>query len=142
MKRFALSVCLALNVLPATAEIFKCVDGTGNVTYSEKKESSSACVPVTATVNVVPTIKPIAPTPPPALPAESADRHAELQKQIAAQKTALAEAKQALQEQENIRLGGERNYQRVLDRLKPYQDKVAEIEKNIAQLREELAHLK
>ena len=142
MKRFALSVCLALSVLPATAEIFKCVDGRGNVTYSEKKESSSACVPVTATVNVVPAIKPIAPTPPATPSSEPADRHAELQKQIAAQETALAEAKQALLEQENIRLGGERNYQRVLDRLKPYQDKVAEIEKNLTQLREELAQLK
>ena len=142
MKRLILSVCLALSVLPATAEIFKCVDGTGNVTYSEKKESSSACVPVTATVNVVPAIKPIAPTPSAVPPAEPVDRHAELQKQIAAQESALAEAKQALQEQENIRLGGERNYQRVLDRLMPYQDKVAEIEKNLAQLREELAHLK
>lgn len=142
MKRFALGVCLALSVLPVKAEIYKCLDGTGKVTYSEKKESSSACVPVTATVNVVPAIKPIAPTLPAAPRLEQADRHAELQKKIAAQEAALAEAKQALLEQGNIRLGGEANYQRVLDRLQPYQDKVAEIEKNLVQLREELAHLK
>ena len=73
---------------------------------------------------------------------EQTDRRTELQKQIAAQEIALAEAKQALAEQENIRLGGEANYQRVLDRLQSYQDKVAEIEKNLAQLREELAQLK
>ncbi|MBI5752634.1 MAG: DUF4124 domain-containing protein, partial [Hydrogenophilales bacterium] len=53
-----------------------------------------------------------------------------------------ADAKKALAEQENIRLGGEQNYQRVLDRLKPYQDKVAEIEKKLAQLREEQGRAK
>ena len=142
MKRLLLGVALTLSVVPLKAEIFKCLDSAGNVTYSEKKESSSACVPVTATVNVVPAIKPIAPTPPIAPRVEQTDRRTELQKQIAAQEIALAEAKQALAEQENIRLGGEANYQRVLDRLQSYQDKVAEIEKNLAQLREELAQLK
>ena len=142
MKRLILGVVLALSGVPLKAEIFKCLDGTGNVTYSEKKESSSACVPVTATVNVVPAIKPIVPMPPIAPRLEQTDRRAELEKQIVAQEAALTEAKKALGDQENIRFGGEANYQRVLDRLQPYQDKVAEIEKNLAQLRAELVQLK
>lgn len=134
-----LSLCLAVIALPAKAEIVKCLDAAGNVTYSEKTQSKGACAPMTATINVVPTIKQLPlPTPPQAPRVEQGGREA-LQKQIAAQEAALAEAKKALAEQENIRLGGERNYQRVLDRLKPYQDKVAEIEKNLAQLHEALA---
>jgi hypothetical protein len=38
-----------------------------------------------------------------------------------------------------MRLGSERNYQRVLDRLEPYQRKVKLHEDNIANLRRELA---
>lgn len=136
----ALGACLI--AWPATAEVFKCIDAAGKVTYSEKKEPKAGCVPVTATVNVVPAVKPTPPTPPLAPHVAQGGRRDELQKQIAAQEAALADAKKALAEQENIRIGGEYNYQRVLDRLKPYQDKVAEIEKNLAQLREELAKLR
>ena len=140
MMRFLLGLCLTLSNFPLHAEIFKCVDSKGDVTYSEKKENA-ACVAVTGAVNVVPAIK-AAPRAPIAPRAEPSDQRAELQKQIAAQEAALTEAKKALAEQEDIRLGGEANYQRVLDRLQVYQDKIGEIEKNLAQLREQLAALK
>jgi septal ring factor EnvC (AmiA/AmiB activator) len=140
MTRFLLGLCLALSALPLYAEIFKCVDRKGEVTYSEKKENA-ACVALTGAVNVVPAIK-VAPRAPIAPRAEPSDQRAELQKQIAAQEVALTQAKQALAEQEDIRLGGEANYQRVLDRLQVYQDKIAEIEKTLTQLREQLAALK
>ena len=53
---------------------------------------------------------------------------------------ALAKAREALAQQETIRLGDERNYARVLERLKPYQDEVAAHEKKITELRQELAN--
>ena len=140
MMRIVLGVALALSALPLYAEIFKCVDSKGDVTYSEKKENT-ACVAVTGAVNVVPAVK-VAPRAAIAPRAEASDQRTELQKQIATQEAALSEAKKALAEQEDIRLGGEANYQRVLDRLQIYQDKIAEIEKNLAQLREQLAALK
>lgn len=137
-----MGLCLALLVMPAKAEIVKCVDASGNVTYSEKSQAKGTCVPVTATISVVPAVKqPTPPTPPQAPQVERGGQRGALQKQITEQEAALAEAKKALAEQENIRLGNEANYQRVLDRLKPYQDKVAAIEKEIAQLRETLAKM-
>lgn len=140
--RSILGLCLALLVMPAKAEIVKCLDASGNVTYSEKSQAKGTCVPVTATISVVPAVKqPTPPTPPQAPQVERGGQRGALQKQIAEQEAALAEAKKALAEQENIRLGNEANYQRVLDRLKPYQDKVAAIEKEIAQLRETLAKM-
>lgn len=66
------------------------------------------------------------PPPPPALGAVStgptvAAKRASLQ-------TELARAKIALAEQEEVRNGDERNYQRKLDRLKPFQDKVQDLQ--------------
>jgi len=54
----------------------------------------------------------------------------------------LEDAKQALAEQESIRQGDERNYARVLERLKPYQEAVEQHEKNIASIKQELANLR
>ena len=54
----------------------------------------------------------------------------------------LAEAEKALSEQESIRLGDERNYQKVLDRLQPYKDKAQLHERNIEAIRKELANLR
>jgi hypothetical protein len=44
-------------------------------------------------------------------------------------------------EQEAVREGGEKNYQRVLDRLKPYQDSVQLHERNIDALQKEIGNL-
>jgi septal ring factor EnvC (AmiA/AmiB activator) len=65
-----------------------------------------------------------------------------LESELAAEQQRLDEARAALAEQEAMRSGDERNYQRVLDRLKPYQEAVAQHEKNIASLKQELANLR
>jgi len=65
-----------------------------------------------------------------------------LESELSAEQERLEEAKRALAEQEGIRMGDERNYQRVLERLKPYQDAVALHEKNIASIKQELANLR
>ncbi|MEO8627868.1 MAG: DUF4124 domain-containing protein [Betaproteobacteria bacterium] len=65
-----------------------------------------------------------------------------LEDELAREQNSLAESRKVLSEQEAIRNGDERNYQRVLDRLKPYQDDVAVHEKNVSSIRQELANLK
>ena len=58
------------------------------------------------------------------------------------QEQKLAEAEKALAEQEAIRLGDERNYQKVLDRLQPFKDKVELHKRNIKALRREISGLR
>lgn len=131
--RSALLLALAL-ALPAQAELYKCIDAEGRVTYSETRDPKAKCGVAGGSVSVLPYQAPAERRASPAATPRAGQPGA-LQQQIAEQEAALAEAKKALQEQEDIRLGEERNYQRVLDRLKPYQDKVAEIEKRLAELR-------
>jgi hypothetical protein len=70
------------------------------------------------------------------------ERRQILEEELAREQDALSEARRALAEQESIRSGDERNYQRVLDRLKPYQETVEMHEKNIASIKREMANLK
>ena len=130
----------ALNIF-AHAEVFKCKDATGRIIYGEKNEPQMACTLVTTEITVVPAIPVTQPPREPARRAENAQREA-LQDKVKAQEAALTEAKNALAEQAGIRLRTEVFYQSVLDRLKPYQDKVAEIEKTLAQYRTELNNAK
>ena len=71
-----------------------------------------------------------------------AGRRSILEAELKAEEERLEAAKKDLAEQEATRMGDERNYQRVLDRLKPYQDAVEQHEKNVAALRQELATLR
>jgi hypothetical protein len=65
-----------------------------------------------------------------------------LESELAAEQERLEQAKRELAEQEAVRHGDERNYARVLERLKPYQEAVAQHEKNIASIRQELGNLR
>ena len=133
---------LSAFVLPsAQAEVFKCIMTSGEIVYSEKKEANAQCTVVTAPINVVPANKAVAPGSS-LSPLERADKPDALKNKIAEQERALADAKKDLAEQEGNRIGGEQNYQKLLDRLKPYQEKVAELEKALAALREEQSKTK
>lgn len=116
----------------------KCIDAAGKVTYTSQELPGSKCTRVGATISVVPSDKPAAP------PAKSPqttvknERRTQLESELANAQTRLEQAKKALAEQEALRYGDERNYQRVLDRLKPYQDAVATAEKNVERVQEEL----
>jgi hypothetical protein len=70
------------------------------------------------------------------------DRRRILEEELAREQQALDEARKALAEQEAQRFGDERNYARVLDRLKPYQEAVSMHEKNVASLKQEMANLR
>ncbi len=70
------------------------------------------------------------------------DRRRILEDELRNAEKSLATAKENLAQQESIRTGDERNYQRVLDRLKPYQDEVRRAEDNEAALKREISNLR
>jgi len=102
-------------------------------------------------VTVVPgTAKPAAKGPSPSnFPKESANDRAAarekqrqtLERELAQEQDLLAGAQRKLAEQEAIRSGDEKNYARVLERLRPYRDAVEVHTKNIEALKRELSNL-
>ena len=64
-----------------------------------------------------------------------------LERELAQEQDLLAAAQRKLAEQEAIRSGDEKNYARVLERLKPYKDTVEVHEKNVEALKRELNNL-
>ena len=147
---------------PAWGDTFKCMDSNGRATYTNIKEETKGknCRVVMREISIVPAM----PTTPKAEPSranreESSprgfprvdratqqrrddDRRRILQEELSSEQEALAEAKAELTRQESRRNGDERNYQRVLDRLKRYQDDVERHERNVAALKKELEHVK
>jgi len=64
-----------------------------------------------------------------------------LERELAQEQDLLAAAQRKLAEQEAIRSGDEKNYARVLERLRPYRDAVEVHGKNIEALKRELSNL-
>jgi hypothetical protein len=143
-------------ILPAAADTFKCIDANGRATYTNMKEETRGknCTVVMREISVVPAMPaPRAATPPaspsgfpkvdPATQKTRDDgRRRILEDELNGEEKALAKSKTELAEQEGIRTGGERNYQRVLERLQPYKDEVERHQKNIEALKKELANMK
>jgi len=69
------------------------------------------------------------------------DRRKILEEELAREQKALEEARKVLADQQAQRSGEERNYARVQERVKPYQDAVTMHEKNISSIQQELANL-
>jgi septal ring factor EnvC (AmiA/AmiB activator) len=136
-----------------TGTVWKCVEADGRSHYTNIKKDTEGknCTVVTKEVSVVPAAKPpAAAAAPPNFPKVERDtqkarddgRRKILEDELAAEQQGLADAKAKLTEQESQRFGDEKNYQRMLDRLKPFQDEVERHERNIAALNKELANLK
>ncbi|MGQ0512623.1 MAG: DUF4124 domain-containing protein [Betaproteobacteria bacterium] len=64
-----------------------------------------------------------------------------LEKELLQEQGMLADARKKLAEQEAIRTGDEKNYARVLERLKPFRDSVEVHEKNVEALKREIGNL-
>ena len=142
--------------LPAWGDTYKCLDANGRATYTNMKEEIKGknCTVVMREISVVPAVQP--PRSPAAAPSPSGfpkvdqatqksrddGRRRILEDELAGEEKALAQAQAELKQQESIRTGDEKNYQRVLDRLQKYKDEVERHEKNVAALRKELSNLR
>lgn len=156
LSRYLLGVAAAAAVFQAEAgTVWKCIGPDGRPQYTNVQNDTVGrnCTVVTRELSVVPAPKP----PTRATPSRSSNfpsvdsetqrkrddaRRRILEEELATEQERLEEARAALAEQEAVRLGNERNYQKVLDRLQPYKDAVARHEKNIEALQREIANLK
>lgn len=155
--RHLLPLLLAASADQAAAEIFKCADAAGNITYSNMQgrnckrlnievvtgssharsapgsngSAASSSSPASFPRVDGPTQK-----------VRDDDRRRILDQEVAAEQKLLEQSRRELSEQEAIRNGDERNYQRVLDRLQPFKDRVALHERNIEAIRKEISHLR
>jgi hypothetical protein len=141
----------------ATGTVWRCQeqDRSAHYTNIKKETDGKQCAVVTREVSVVsapnPPQRAAAATPtPPNFPRVDKDtqksrddgRRRILEDELFSEEKGLSDAKAKLAEQETIRNGDEKNYQRVLDRLRPYQDAVERHERNVSALKRELAALR
>jgi Domain of unknown function (DUF4124) len=140
---------------PALAETCKYVDNEGRIIYSNvpiKRARKVTCFQPPAPPPPEPSASPAVPptatdTARPRVEAgtqrkRDQDRRTILEDELAREQKALDEARKALAEQQALRSGDERNYSRVQERLKPFQEAVAAHEKNIRSIRQEIASSK
>jgi septal ring factor EnvC (AmiA/AmiB activator) len=137
---------------PQTTEIYRCIDNDGRRHYTNSKKDTVGmrqCELVTSQqINVAPA--PSAPASRATFPRESASTSASarnrqreiLERELANEQKALEQARQALAQQEAVRMGDERNYARVEERLQPFKDTINNHENNIKALQRELGNLK
>ncbi len=152
-RRTFLLLWLPLAVSAQADTLYKCSDPDGHTTYTNQKTNGKNCT-ILSQDKAVSTFTPPkarASTPTPSdFPKVSSDaqknrdndRRRILDDELNTERKNLDEAKKALAGQEAIREGGEKNYQRVLDRLKPYQDSVQRHERNIEALEREVGNLR
>ena len=138
---------------PARAQVqtlWNCKDKDGRTMITSQKADTAGkdCRVVSEErVTVVPATK--AAKSPAGFPKEStsdratakAKQRETLENELTQEQSMLADARKKLTEQEAIRNGDEKNYARVLERLKPYQDTVEVHEKNVEALKRELGNL-
>lgn len=144
MNARLLLACAALAASSAYADIFKCVDDEGHVTYSNIL--SKGCRKLNLDpITTVPTPK-AAKTPTPAnfpkvdgdtQKSRDEDRRRILETELAAEQRNLEQARKDLADQEADDRNG-----RSAERLQPYRERVAGHERNIEAIRKELANLK
>jgi hypothetical protein len=131
----------------AQSEVYKCPDASGRPTYTNVKRDTVGknCTLVSKEVSVVPSQAPARAMQAPVgseTVARSENRRKILESELQNEQQLLSDARQKLTEQEGVREGDERNYARVLERLKPYQEAVSQHTKNIEQLQAELGRLR
>lgn len=128
----------------AQSEVYKCPDASGRPTYTNVKRDTVGknCTLVSKEVQVVPSQVPTTREKSQAAVDRNENRRKILESELQNEQQLLADARQKLAEQEAVRTGDERNYARVQERLKPYQEAVDLHTKNIEQLRGELGRLR
>jgi hypothetical protein len=161
MRLFTLSFTLSMLLSGfsglARADIWECVDSSGNKRFTNVKAEAAGCKPMNLPpVSSVPAPKPAVKgeTKPqaavgnfpkvdaPTQQQRDGERRKILEQELANEQKLLDQARKDLAEQESTRLGSERNYQRVLERLEPFKKKVSLHENNVTNLRKELSSLR
>lgn len=147
---------LALAALPAQADIYKCADADGHVTYSNVATKNCRKLNLDP-VNATPAAKAAPRTPTPATfprvddntqKSRDTDRRRILESELAAEQKNLEQAKKDLAEQEatvlpNERMqGGAISGGKLQERLQPFKDKAALHERNLEAIRKEIANLR
>jgi hypothetical protein len=148
---------LMLFALPAQADIYKCADADGHVTYSNVATKNCRKLnldPVGSTAAPAGKAAPRTPTPS-SFPrvddgtqkARDTDRRHILESELSAEQKNLEQAKKELAEQEASVLPSERmpggiNGAKVQERVQPFKDKVALHERNLEAIRKEIANLR
>ena len=157
---FRISAPLVLILWAATAgsalaqveTIWNCKDPNGRTQLTNLKEDTvgkDCRIVQQQRVTVVPAGKAAAAKSPAGFPKESASdrlsarakQRDTIERELNQEQSMLADSRKKLAEQEAIRGGDEKNYARVLERLKPYQDTVEVHEKNVEALKRELGNL-
>ena len=144
-----LGLAAAGPVFAQVKTLWNCKDASGRTTLTDQKADTvgKECRVVSEErVTVVPANKTKSPA---NFPRESQSDRAStkarqkdtLEKELNQEEAMLADARQKLSDQEAIRAGDEKNYAKVLERLKPYQDTVEVHEKNVEALKRELTNL-
>ena len=150
---FALTLGLA-TAAPARAQvenIWSCKDPSGRTHVTNLKEDTvgkDCRIVQQQRVTVVPAVKPGAKSPA-GFPRETASDRASskakqrdtIERELSQEQSMLSDARKKLTEQESVRSGDEKNYAKVLERLKPYKDTVEVHEKNVEALKRELTNL-
>lgn len=139
--------------LPALAEIYKCQDGEGNVSYTNTKQKGCTAMDIGPYREPAPSAtRPKAKggqSPAPAnFPSVDSDtqkqrdrgRRRILETELAAEERLLADAKRALAEGEIGRVGEDRTNPLHADRLRKLKETVGLHEQNVAALKRELAN--
>jgi hypothetical protein len=160
MTRFGALLVLVVGLAAAgavcaqsdTITLWNCKDKDGRTTLTNQKADTAGkdCrIVQQERVSVVPATKSAPKASPANFPRESAaerqsarsKQRSTLEGELAQEESMLADARKKLTEQEGIRTGDEKNYARVLDRLKPYQDTVEVHQKNVEALKREIGNL-
>jgi DNA repair exonuclease SbcCD ATPase subunit len=155
MSRFGAVLLISLGLAAAgqacaqIKTLWNCKDAAGKTTLTDQRADTigKECRVVSQErVSVVPVAKAKSPANfPRETPAERASSKTKqkdtLERELGQEESMLADARQKLSEQEAIRTGDEKNYAKVLDRLKPYKDTVEVHEKNVEALKREIANL-
>lgn len=155
MRRSLTIVLLMLATLPAQADIYKCTDAAGHVTYSNV--ATKGCTKLSLDpISTVPAAKPAAKAPTPssfprvdenAQRARDNDRRRILEQELANEQKNLEEANKRLTEAEvpqpgDRNAGGTINQAKLQERTQPMRDQVQLHERNLEALRKELQNLR
>jgi hypothetical protein len=153
MGRACLLIVLFVAPLGALADIYKCVDGEGNVSYTNTKQKGCTAMDITPNRETAPAagrpkVRGSQSAPPANFPSVDSEtqkqrdqgRRRILETELASEEKLLADAKRALAEGEIGRGGEDRATPLYADRLRKLRETVGLHEQNVAALKRELAN--